>query len=179
MGQRPVNSLDSTNRMVSIASGVLSRTRANILATGWWFNTEYTTLSPSAADSRIYLPNDYLGLIGGECPQYVMRGRQLYDTLNGTGVFTDSVTVQIVRSLSQEDIPHTVAAYIAAAAVLKFQRDYDGDSTKTAQLTREYEQARIVANADNIRNLKVNIKASVPVLVHIKNMARGGWGYRR
>lgn len=173
MGQRPVNSIDSTNRWVGIALGILNRTKDNTLAVGWWFNTERAVLVPSAQDSRIYLPNDYLGIVRGEQSRYVMRGRQLFDTYEGTDLFTSEVEVEIVRSLPFEDVPHIVAAYIAAAAVLRFQRDYDGDSTKTSFLSREYEAARVLARSEDIRNRRVNMHAAVPRLQYIQRMVRG------
>ena len=173
-GERPVNSLSSPHRLMGACQDVLARATRACLSSGWWFNTEVTTLYPSPEDNRIYLANDILSVKDNDA-QYAQRGRLLYDSLKGTDEFAGEVKARIVRELPFESIPETVAVYVAAAAVYRFQRDYDGDSTKTRDLRAERDIARAFAYADETRHSRANLIDINPTLNKITRLK----GYRR
>jgi hypothetical protein len=87
----------------------------------------------------------------------VQRGRVLYDTVNGTNLFTESVDAQIIRRIPFEDLPELVAEYIAADAVLEFQSDFDGDSNKRQLLAQTLKEAKLEFNAEATRQARYNV----------------------
>jgi hypothetical protein len=171
MGIKPLASLAVEHRMLSAARLSLDSTRKNTLASGWWFNTEHNrTILPNLIDSRAYLPSDTIGVRDGS-RDVVQRGLFLYDRELGTNVFSEGVTVTLVKDLPLEEIPETAAAYIVACAMYDFQTTYDGDSSKTAKLDRDREQLRLKAKADDDRHSRTNMILNNPRLARLKRQS--------
>ena len=63
-------------------------------------------------------------------------------------------------------------ARVAAEAVLRFQKRYDGDSQKTRELFREQQDARIAAQAEETRQVHANLIDSNVRLSYIKQSTR-------
>lgn len=158
MGERPLVSLSSPHRFLEAAKQALNKSRRFQLSKGWWFNSETNTLSPQSDSGYIILGNDVLNVKPAAADaQYVVRGRKLYDRSIGTYVIGKAlVGAEVIRDLEFEDIPESVAQYIAAEAVLQFQVDFDGDSDKKRRLQEDRDKARIEANADATRYSQAN-----------------------
>ena len=109
---------------------------------------------------------------GPSKPWVVQRGRRLYDTVAGSYIFTDSVAVAIVRQIPFEDTPSVINDYIAAETVLRFQSNFDGDSSKRKELEQSWTLARAEALSENIRQLRVNMKNNNPRLARVKSVTR-------
>jgi hypothetical protein len=167
MGEAPLNSLNDSHNMKGAAQRILARFNKNIQAEGWWYNREKFTALPELNTGKIYLPSDTIGVRG----DFIQRGRVLYDPAKGTDVFTQPQTFQLLRLVPFEDLPEIAAAYIAAAAVLRFQSDYDGDSTKTRELTLLAMAAKTEAKAEETRQVRGNLIWANPKLMEIKATA--------
>ena len=180
MGEAPLNALAEEHGFKQAALNILDRNDDNIQSEGWWFNTEDLTLTVSPADHRIYLPTD-TGTIRPEKwlrQRYVQRGRVLYDLQEGTDRFADGFTldVKLVRRVPFEDTPKSVNYYIARKSVLDFQNEYDGDQTKTRNLTAEVMGVpgvtlglKGMAEAEHIRNIGFNFVVENERLSRITN----------
>lgn len=171
MGEAPLNTIAEEHPFKQSALNILDRNDKQIQSEGWWFNTEYLTLTVNPTDSRIYLPNDTATIRPiFDRPNIVQRGRVLYDLHNGTDLFAEGTTVQVnlIRRIAFELVPQSVNDFITRKTVLDFQNDYDGDSTKTRDLwrevygtpananTQESMGLRGIAKSEHIRNTKVN-----------------------
>lgn len=167
MGEAPINTLAEQHVYKTNALAILERNDDNLQSEGWWFNTETLRLTVNPVDSRMYPPTDAATVRPGvnDRWRYVQRGRVMYDLLKGTDIL-DAATVldvQLVRRIAFDDLPKSVAAYVARKTVLDFQQDYDGDQTKTRNLQLEvYGQPGVslglkgIAEAEHIRNVGFN-----------------------
>lgn len=164
MGEAPLNSLSDAHAFKGAAQRVLNRVNNAVQARGWWFNRENFTGTPELNTGKIYLPTDTIGIRG----THIQRGRTLYDPVKGTDVFTEDQKLVLIRLVPFEDLPEVAASYIAAAAVSRFQSDYDGDSTKARELSGVAATTKALAEAEETRQAKANLIYSNDKLMTIK-----------
>lgn len=177
MGAVPLNTLEDPHAFRGACLAVLETEDRRIQAIGWWANMENLTLTPTT-DERIPLPGDFIS-VRTPTRNCVQRGRYLYDLDSGTPFFTAAVDAVVIRRVPFADLPESLAQYIAAECVLKFQRKYDGDSTKTRDLERDASVARAEARTDHIRNRRTNLLDSNVSLQRLKHLTRGARRYIR
>lgn len=181
MGEAPLNSLSEVHGFRGAALRCLNEADQQTQSRGWWYNTEERELTPSPDDGSIYLPGDvtrvsfgFVSVTGVDCGQwqgrYVQRGRRLYDVVDGTYAITENLRAQIIRRIPYNEVPDCVAELIAAAAVLKFQSDYDGDNNRRAELQQDLQRCATYANAEDIRQRRVNLYNLNPRLQRIKRV---------
>lgn len=168
LGEAPLNALTDPHTFRGAALTKLDTRDATVQTKGWWFNRELLTISPNVGDSKLYLPGDVINIIVPGRLDIVQRGRVLYDTVNGTNLFTESVDAQIIRRIPFEDLSDLVAEYIAAAAVLEFQSDYDGDSNKMRVLQTIAADATREFHAEATRQTRYNMLDSNARLQRLK-----------
>ena len=183
MGEAPLNTLLEPHEFKGSAQKALARANRRVQATGWWFNLEAATLAPAPVTGHITLPGDCLKwqsgvrssdqLVRGQPkPWLIERGLRLYDTRARSFVITEEVTGELVREVLFEDLPAVVNEYVAAEAVLKFQSNFDADNSKRQELTQAWSLTRIAANAENIRQLGINMINNNSRLSRIKAATR-------
>lgn len=159
MGEAPVNAINEDHAFLAGALGVLNRVSSVIQARSWWYNMENLTVTANPDDGRLYLPNDVTTVLPSHSQSNLAkRGRVLYDLVRGTDVFEAgySCTLLATRQLHIEDVPASVADYIAAQTVLEFQSLYDGDQTKTRNLQEVAASMRVIATSEHMRQRRVN-----------------------
>lgn len=192
MGEAPLNTLAEEHTFRDSALHVLDRNDKAIQNKGWWYNTERLTLSVNPADLRVYLPGDATTIrpsareYAYDHRRYVQRGRVLYDLYTGSEFFDAGFTlkVELVRRLPLEIVPESVAQFIVRKTVLDFQQEYDGDQTRTRNLSAEvmggggflglYGEAK----AEHIRNVGHNFLDNSPgvsILRRTYTPRRGGY----
>lgn len=180
MGETPLNTLLETHAFKGAALSLLDAKNASMQSRGgqgWWFNTEQVKLTPNPQDSRIYLPGDTASVVVlCQRPQLTQRGRVLYDLTNGTDIFPAGTVypAKLIRLIDFESVPSSVAEFIRATVVLRFQNDYDGDQTKTRNLSADLDRLRADAMSEHMRNRKVNLLDNSPGLARIRNIVRQG-----
>jgi hypothetical protein len=181
MGEAPLNTLEDPHAFRGACLSTLSNLSRQIQAKGWWFNREKLVLAPSALDSTIYLPGDFISVrvprnaYGQATRNVVQRGRRLYDTEAGTFAFTSSVTVDVVRLIPFQDLPEVAAQYIASKAVLQFQSKYDGDTAKSRELKSRIEGPDgtfAAINIEETRDQQVNLIESNVRLQRLKAITK-------
>lgn len=185
MGEAPLNSLTDSHEFRGSCLRVLDQVSRRVQARGWYFNREKKTLSPQPSNGHIVLSNDILEVradpywTDSNLTGVVKRGSRLYNTDGGTYVFDKDVDCILIRLVQFEDLPEVAAQHIAATAVASFQRSYDGDSTKTRQLTMESidqstDQGTLLElRAEEIRQAKANMLRNNVPLQNIKRLVRG------
>ena len=154
MGEAPLNSIDDPHPYRAAGVSILNRVNREFQARGWWFNREALTLEPSGLDSSIYLPGDTIN---------VRTENANFDT---------EQDVTLIRLVPFEECPELYAAYAAAEAVLRFQKRYDGDVHKTADLRKELGAAQVACVAEETRQSRVNLIEANPRLTYIKSLVR-------
>ena len=160
MGEAPLNQIDEDHPYVAAGRRFLASTNRQVQSRGWWFNTEWPNVVPDPVSGFIYIPEDVLSAEGrrGLCANfYTVRGRRLYDLTNGTYVITENpVALEIIREVPFDDLPATAAAAVGANAVLRFQKNYDADTTKTGEQTADAADQMMMLKAEHIRQVKAN-----------------------
>lgn len=173
MGEAPLNTLTEDHAYKTAAVTTLARVSRSTQSRSWWFNIEKLELTVNPVDGRIYLPNDIGTLLPShEHANLAQRGRVLYDLDKGTDRFDEGFTckVRLTRQLAIEDVPDSVSALIAAQTVVEFQSLYDGDQTKTRSLMETVRVLQVLANAEHIRNRRVNLVESSERLNRIRRV---------
>lgn len=182
LGEVPLNTLLEQHEFKNSALRALSKANRRVQAPGWWFNLETVTLDPAPLTGQIALAGDTIawrsgtrsktGVRAEPKPWLVQRGLRLYDTNAESFVITESVTGELVRLIPFEDLPPVVNDYIAAEAVLRFQSAFDADTQKRADVEKTWAITRIAANAENTRQLGINLLATNGRLQRIKSKVR-------
>lgn len=188
MGEAPLNTLSEPHEFKGSALRLLNRTNRIVQEVGWWCNTEAYTARPTSGVAYIQLPSDVLKWRSGvksrdtlvqqqAKPWIVQRGTRLYDTRKRSYEVTEEVTGEIVRELPFEDLPAVLNEYVAAQTILRFQSNFDADTQKRQELTQIWQQARLMAQAEDIRQAKVNLRDNNPRLAYIKSVTRSARRY--
>lgn len=158
IGERPLNAVTDPHPFKGAALMQLDIADRALQARGSWFNEETVTLQPSAHDGLLYIPGDALSVVNW--PRYrrlTTRGRIVHDNDLGAPAKDECLLVTIRRRVPFDELPITAANYIGLRAVLAFQREYDGDSTKTRMLESEVEDARVAYNTEDTKQRRQNV----------------------
>lgn len=184
LGEAPLNTLNEPHVYKGAALSALSKANKSAQSRGWWFNTEAMTMTPAPTTGQMQLPGDCIrwasGVrtsdtlsLGTSKPWAVQRGSRLYDTRTRTYVFTEEVVGEITRLVPFDELPTTANDFVAADAVLRFQSGFDADNSRRQELTQARAEARMALNAEQTRQLKVNLINNNSRLQRIKSRVRG------
>jgi len=141
IGEGQVSALDTGNADVQQCVRLLRDHSRKIQSRGWWFNREDEyTLTPDS-DGYIVLPSTVLRVDPSGDDRYdkpfVQRGLKLYDPVNHTYVFTETITVELVVGLEWDELPQSVRSYVTASAGLEFT-----DTDLTNEIRHTFSKAR-------------------------------------
>lgn len=143
IGESPVSSLEGDpNADVANARRILSQVNREVQAKGWTFNIEEgATLSPDAFSGLIeYLPT-YLKLTVAGGTNLVNRGGYVYDTTAKTDVFTNPLTVNLIRLKEYDEMPECFRSYIVAKASRRFNIRFFGAGEIEGSLQEQESEA--------------------------------------
>ncbi len=151
VGQAPVTTLDLQNPEVSIVLNTLREVNRQVQAEGWVFNTERNyELTPDTDTNQIEFPSNMLQIDTNtqyHKDQYdiVRRDTKLYDRLNHTYTFTDSIKADVVWYFDFTDIPPAIQAYITARAARMAAIKMVGDKELNSLLQEQEVMTRAAA----------------------------------
>lgn len=183
-GKSPVSTLGGTDTSASLlAEQALDDATRSIQAPGLSYNTTTKEYEPDA-NGVISLPSDTLSADGGyidhETHVTVRGGTSpyLYDMVDDTNVFDDSVWLRVVRLLDFTDMPDSDQEWAVHLASFTFYGANVGDPQREAVLAQFAEQARAKARAEEIRRRDANILDSSADmrLGARRGFRRGPWG---
>ena len=173
LGESPVADLEAPHPALPGARAKLRDYTELIQAERWWFNTEYSTLTPQVGNGRMVLPGDTASAdLLTRYPNTTVRGTYLYNNTDGTYVFTKPVKVRLHRIIPFDELPLSARRYIAAYACLMFQNTIDADANKTRLLEKDERMAYSLMNAEHIRNTRSNMLHR-PGVARLLNVMQG------
>ena len=121
IGQSPLTTLNFDNPEVAMIFNLLRDANVDTQAEGWHFNTEKHVKFAIDANGKIAIGNDILSMDLHEnqakrTHDLVRRAGFLYDKIDHTDVFTDDLTLDVVRLYNFEDLPVIFRRYITYRA---------------------------------------------------------------
>ena len=121
IGQSPITTLNFDNPEISFIFNLLRDANVDTQAEGWHFNTEKHVKFAIDANGKIAIGNDILSMDLHEnqakrTHDLVRRAGFLYDKIDHTDVFTDDLTLDVVRLYNFEDLPIIFRRYITYRA---------------------------------------------------------------
>jgi hypothetical protein len=173
IGERPVNNLDSSQRLDVIrAMATLNETNLLVQSRGWWFNEETEYMITPDANGVYTLEQDFIKVDPSSdyIRNFVMRGKVLYDTDTKTTTgHTDDLAVDFIRLLPFDDLPQTARLYIARRAGVIFQTRSVGSPTLFEFTERDAQEAWGLLVQEEIENVDTNITYSPEFLEVVWN----------
>ncbi|HBO3276620.1 TPA: hypothetical protein L4S01_001541 [Pseudomonas aeruginosa] len=144
IGESPVNTLEgSANADVANCRRILNGVNMEVQSRGWTFNIEEdATLAPDVFSKLINWMPDYLSVKATDgTTVYVNRGGYVYDRSAKTDQFTDSITVNLIRLKTFDEMPVQFRTYIVARAARRFNIRFFGAAEIEASLQIEEQEA--------------------------------------
>lgn len=150
VGQAPVTTLDQTNPDVSIAYDTLNEVNREVQAEGWSFNTESEYPFTPDNSGNIVIADNILLLDLSDLPEnrgieVVRRDSKLYNKIDHTFTWTDTLKCDVVWLFEFKDLPIPFRDYITSRAAVQASTKMVGDSTVYSMLQQKEAMAR--ANA--------------------------------
>ena len=149
IGQSPITTLNYENPEISFIYNILTEVNKDVQNEGWHFNTEqHIEVSPDA-DGYITLPNNALRYdihdgYKDRSQDVVTRNGRLYDLVDHTDVFTDSLYLDIVTLYKFEDLPNPFQRYITYRAAVRAATQLVSNAQLTQLLKEDEAKARAV-----------------------------------
>ncbi len=126
IGQSPstATTLDFTNPEISYIYNILTEVNKDVQNEGWHFNTEYHVAVTPDGNKNIKLPVQTLRytLHDGHVDKtrdLVVRDGKLYDLVEHTNEFDDTIYLDVVSLYKFEDLPNIFQRYITYRAAVR------------------------------------------------------------
>lgn len=176
MGEAELASEEEPHPLGGDAKAIRNQVLETIQAQGWWYNTEFPTLSPETS-GIISVPNDALSVMSSDSRFRVgVRGRKLWDQYNSTDVFAAAVPVRLVRKVELDDVPLSVFDYVLEETVRRFIAALDADNAKLSGAAERAKTAYSRMHAEHIRAYGANAADANPTIQRIRTLR--GWSPR-
>ena len=149
IGQSPVTSLNFTNPEVSFIYNILNEVNKDVQNEGWHFNTEYHLPVSPDGNGNITVPTNTLSYdihngLNDKSQDVVTRNGKLYDLVNHTYVFTETLYIDQVKLYAFEDLPNPFQRYITYRAAVRAATQLVSNVQLTQLLKEDEAKARAV-----------------------------------
>lgn len=154
--QQAVSSLQDDHPMIPTCLQIIRECRKDLLAQGWWFNTQFLDLSPDS-NGYLPLPDNFLETREVDytpATRLVRRGDVLVD-LSGEPI-TGTVRVRAVLDMDTPALPHLAAVVLQAQARLVYAQDVIKDPSEVDVALRKVRETTVSLNAEHIRQVRYN-----------------------
>ncbi|AAO73168.1 tail tubular protein A [Pseudomonas phage gh-1] len=143
IGESPVSSLEGDpNADVANARRILNQVNREVQSRGWTFNIEEgAVLSPDSFSGLIEYLSDYLRITTSGGTVYVNRGGYVYDRSTKTDVYTNDITVDLIRFKTFSEMPECFRSYIVAKASRRFNIRFFGAGEIEGSLQEQESEA--------------------------------------
>lgn len=125
IGESPINSLtDERTHDIAVAINILKETMVTLQTEGWNWNTEDDYPLTPNLDKQIVLPANIVRVHfrdTNDGRDVILRGQKLYDRLNHTYQFTETLYATITFLLAFEEMPEPARRFVVLTAGRIFQ----------------------------------------------------------
>lgn len=133
-----------------VASSIVDDTWLEVLNRGWWFNMDLGFSLVPDNQGFITFPATVLRIDSGSgIGRYMKRNGQLYDRIDNTFTFTDTIKLNLVWATNFSDLPVSAYEYIACRATRKFQQKVIGSPDMAQPLLQEEADALVNLQREN------------------------------
>lgn len=161
IGESPINSLtDERTHDITVAINILKEITVETQTEGWNWNTEDDYPLAPNLDQRIVLPSNTVRVHfrdTNDGRDLVMRGQKLYDRVNHTDKFTETIYATITLLLPFEELPEPARRYIILKAGRVFQDRVVGSGYLHDFNAMDEARARAALLADERKSDRPNI----------------------
>lgn len=162
--------LDAYHEATMASNALVAKTR-EVLARGWNFNTNRTSLSPDAITGKIQVPG-FANVIDawaseGDPGVYMQATGYLRNMDDDSEVFTSSVTVNIVKGLSFVDLPSPIQGLCLIEARVHFSSVMRPGETIGQTLGAELGNAMALAKGWDARQKRRTMLDNMLNRVHV------------
>ena len=149
IGQSPITTLNYENPEISFIYNILAEVNRDVQNEGWHFNTEYHVAIEPDVNGYITIPNNALryDIHDGrqdKTKDVVQRNGRIYDLVNHTDVFTDTLYLDLVTLYAVEDLPNPFQRYITYRAAVRAATQLVSNVQLTQLLKEDEAKARAV-----------------------------------
>jgi hypothetical protein len=160
-GDAAVSSTSSTYEQAIIAKRILNEVSKEEQARGWWFNELDQFEKAPDGNGYINLPSDTLRCeLPNDYGRYVQRGFKIFNKVENTDVFTESVILNLVTELTFINLPQSFRQYIVALAKLRYNAEYFGSPVAEAAIQKDITRYRLEVEREDIDNRDLNMVAT-------------------
>ncbi len=142
-----------------LAEMTLIETKKEVLSQGWNFNTDKDYPFPPDTNGIIAVPPNVLDIVASN-DSIIMREWKLYDRVNFTFNFDESIKCTVVWDIDFNGITHPLRHYITIKAARIFQGRTIGDQVAYAYTQKDEEDAYLTAKYSESRTGKFNMLTS-------------------
>jgi hypothetical protein len=142
VGESPVNTITGTvTTDVAIAIQTLSATNRRVQSQGWHFNTDYNVVLDLDSDGFIPVGTT-IASVYSRSNDVALRQQKLYDRVNRTFVFTNSIQdACTITILEFEDLPEVAREYITQVSKKVYQQEILGQFSANQENQRSEMEA--------------------------------------
>ena len=149
IGQSPITTLNYENPEISFIYNILAEVNRDVQNEGWHFNTEYHVAIEPDSNGYITIPNNALryDIHDGrqdKTKDVVQRNGRIYDLVNHTDIFTDTLYLDLVTLYAFEDLPNAFQRYITYRAAVRAATQLVSNAQLTQLLKEDEAKARAV-----------------------------------
>ena len=149
IGQSPITTLNYENPEISFIYNILTEVNKDVQNEGWHFNTEQHIAVNPDADGYITIPNNALRYdihdgFKDRSQDVVQRNGRLYDLVEHTDVFTNTLYLDLVTLYAFEDLPNPFQRYITYRAAVRAATQLVSNVQLTQLLKEDEAKSRAV-----------------------------------
>lgn len=152
LGESRIVDINTSNPSAGLARSALERTRRGTLSTGWWFNTIFRDVTPTPNPGQIKVPWNQLSMYSRDGFKYSERDGVLYDLVEQTKVFTDTVHLKVVIDIDFEDLPEHMAMWVAYDTAAQVYLNDLGADSNYQNLIRNAQEYSALTMREHLRN---------------------------
>lgn len=154
IGESPVSSITGQISVdAATALAMVRNTTREIQTHGFYWNSELNFTIPPNAEGKLQLPINTLKVdtTGDDLTKdLVARGRFLYDRVNHTYTFTESVKVELIVALTFDEMPEAARRYVTVRSSRIYQERVMATPTISSFNTTDEDFARAQLLSENI-----------------------------
>lgn len=152
LGESRIVDINTSNPSAGLARSALERTRRGKLSTGYWFNTIFRDVTPTPNPGQIKIPWNQLSMYSRDGYKYGERDGVLYDLVDQTKIFTDTVHLRVIIDIDFEDLPEHMAMWVAYETAAQVYLNDLGADSNYQNLTRQALDYEALTMREHLRN---------------------------